>query len=108
MTMEVKGFGAAYSAANRPESDVPLRASGSVANVVTTGGSESVTYLTLDDAMETATFYCWSANKLWKLIGCTCIMKFAAVVNQRAFFTFTVRRESSQPIPQRQRSAHRR
>jgi hypothetical protein len=91
MTMEVKGFGAAYSAANRPESDVPLRASGRVANVVTTGGAESVTYLTLDDAMETATFYCWSANKLFKLIGCTCIMKFAAIVNQRAFFTFTVR-----------------
>jgi hypothetical protein len=90
MVMEVKGFGAAYSGANRPEADVPLRASGRSATVVTTPGSESVTYLTLDDAMETATFYCWTANKLWKLIGCTCRMKFAAVVNQRAFFTFTV------------------
>ncbi|MDP9202289.1 MAG: hypothetical protein M3P26_10230 [Gemmatimonadota bacterium] len=90
MTLEVKGYGAAYSGANRPEADVPLRAGGRSATVVTTGGSESVTYLTLDDAMETATFYCWTANKLFKLVGCTAKMKFAAVVNQRAFFTFTV------------------
>lgn len=90
MTLEVKGFGAVYSAANKPEADVPLRASGRAAASVLTGGLESWTYLTIDDAMETATFYCWTANKLFKLVGCTCRMKFAAVVNQRAFFTFTV------------------
>jgi hypothetical protein len=90
VVMEVKGFGAAYSAANRPEADVLLRAGGRSATVDATGGSEKVTYLTLDDAMETATVYCWTANKLFKLIGCTARMRFAAVVNQRAFFTFTV------------------
>jgi hypothetical protein len=91
MTLEVKGYGAAYSAANKPESDVPLRASGRAAASVLTGGSESWTYLTLDDAMETASAYCWTANKLFKLVGCVCTLKFAAVVNQRAFFTFNVR-----------------
>lgn len=90
MTLEVKGFGGVYSAANRPEADVPLRASGRSVAVDVTGGAEKFTYLTLDDAMETATFYCWSANKLYKLLGCVCKMKFAAVVNQRAFFTFSV------------------
>lgn len=90
ITLEVKGFGAAYSAVNRPEADVLLRVSGRSAAVVTTGGSESVTYLTLDDAMETATVYAWTANKLFKLLGCTARLKWAANVNQRGFFTFTV------------------
>lgn len=90
ITLEVKGFGAAYSNTNRPEADVLLRASGRSATVVTTAGSETVTYLTVDDGMETATVYCWTANKLFKLVGCTARLKFAAVVNQRAFFTFTV------------------
>jgi hypothetical protein len=90
ITMEVKGFGAAYSATNRPEADVLLRASGRSATVVTGAGVETVTYLTLDDAMETVTLYAWTANKLFKLIGCVARLRFAAVVNQRAFFTFTV------------------
>lgn len=90
IVLEVKGYGGVYSAANRPEADALLRASGRSVAVDVTGGAEKFTYLTIDDAMETATIYCWSANKLYKLIGCTAKLKFAAVVNQRAFFTFSV------------------
>jgi hypothetical protein len=90
VTLEIKGFGAVYTSTNRPESDVLLRITGRSATVDVTGGAEKVTYLTLDDAMETATVYAWSANKLYKLLGCVAKLKFAATVNQRGFFTFSV------------------
>ena len=90
LTMEAKGFGAVYTNTNRPDVDIPLRCTGRSATVAVGAGTESVTYLTLDDAMETATFYCWSANKLFKLVGCVAKMKFKAVVNQRCFFTFNI------------------
>jgi hypothetical protein len=73
-TMAVRGKGTAYSASNRPECDLLLRGSGLAATVVTTGGSESVTYQP-SDTHESQTIYSMdpipgSANGLSKqLVG---------------------------------------
>lgn len=91
VTVEVKGYGAAYSGAFLPDADVLWRASGLSKTVVTTGGSESVTYTTLDDSMETATAYCWTANKLWKIVGCVAAPKLSLRALQRGLLTYTVR-----------------
>ncbi len=90
VTLEVKGYGAAYSATNRPEGDAFLRASGMSATVVTTAGSESVTYTTLDTALETMTVYLYAGSKLFKLVGCTASPKLSAAANGRGLITFSV------------------
>lgn len=90
LTLEVKGFGAAYSAANRPEMDPLLRGCGMSAVVDATPGSEEVTYATLDDGFETFSLYLWSASKLYKLVGCVATFRFAFVVNNRVLATFSV------------------
>jgi hypothetical protein len=90
LKLEVKGFGAAYSAVNLPEIDALLRGSGLLHTVVVTGGSESVTYVTLDDQMETFTLYAWTANKLWKLVGCVAKPKLTGTALQRGIWDFNV------------------
>lgn len=90
LKLEVKGFGAAYSAVNLPEVDVLLRGAGLSQAVVTTGGSESVTYKTLDDQMETFTLYAWTANKLWRLVGCVAKPKLSGTALQRGIWDFSV------------------
>lgn len=99
LTLEVRGYGAAYAAGQLPEADVLLRISGMSKAVVTTSGSESVTYTTLDDGFETATLYLWSANKLFKLVGCVAKPKLSAKALQRGFMTFSVQgKMASDPI----------
>lgn len=99
ITLEVRGYGAAYSAVNRPEADVLLRISGMAPIVVTTVNAEKVTYTTLDDAFETATLYLWSANKLFKLVGCVAKPKLSAKALQRGLVTFSVQgKMASDPI----------
>lgn len=90
LTLEVKGFGAAYSAANRPEMDPLLRGSGLSAVVDATLGAEKVTYTTLDGGFETFSLYLWSASKVYKLVGCVATFRFAFTVNNRVFATFSV------------------
>lgn len=47
-SMFLRGRGVAYAAATRPESDLPLRGARHSSSVVTSGGSESVTYQPTD------------------------------------------------------------
>lgn len=101
LTLEVKGFGAAYSAANRPECDVFLRGCGKSAVVDATVGAEKVTYTTLDDGFETFTLYLWSASKLFKLVGCVATCRFAFTANNRVLVTFSVTgKMASDPVQQ--------
>lgn len=61
--------GAAYSGANLPELHALWLASGFSATVVTTGGSESVTYRPAASALPSATCYYYQDGLLHKLIG---------------------------------------
>lgn len=91
VTVEVAGSrsGSPYDAtvANSPEADVLLRISG-MARTVTNG--VSILYKTIDQGMETASAYCWTAGKLLKLVGCVATCRFAADAAKRGLLTFTV------------------
>lgn len=67
---ELKGAGVAYSASVRPEIDVLLRACGFGATVVTTGGSESVTYNPVSTGHESITIYHFEDGKRRIVTGC--------------------------------------
>jgi hypothetical protein len=90
ITLEVKGAGAAYSSSVAPEADALLRMSGCGRTVTTTGSAESILYTTLDSGNETGTLYCYSANKLFKLVGCVATLKLSADAVKRGLFTFSV------------------
>lgn len=95
LTVEIKGSGTAGTA---PEYDPLMRMSGHSVTVV---AGTSVTYTTLDDNMETGTLYCWSAGKLYKLVGCVATMKASAAAAKRGFKTFSVKgKMASDPIQQ--------
>jgi hypothetical protein len=51
------------------------------AKTVTAG--VSVRYSTLDTGMETASVYCWSLGKLFKLVGASATMKVSADAAKR-------------------------
>lgn len=90
VTVEVRGAGAAYAAAVRPEADVFLRMAGHSSTVDATGAAEKVTYYTLDEGMETGTVYCYTGRKLIKLIGCVATLKMSAEANKRGMLTFGI------------------
>lgn len=90
LTLEVRGAGAAYSPSVVPEADALLRMSGCGRTITTTSGSESVLYTTLDTGNETGTVYCYSANKLFKLVGCVATLKLSAEAAKRGMWTFSV------------------
>jgi hypothetical protein len=67
LRMEARGAGSTYAAgAATPEVDEFLRAAG----FLSTNTAATRVYTSLDDGFETMTLYCWSANKLFKLVGC--------------------------------------
>lgn len=87
LRMEARGSGADYTAgASKPETDAFHRAAGFAA----TNTAATWVYDSLDDGFETLTLYVWTANKLFKLVGCVVQQKISVVVNQRAFWDFTI------------------
>lgn len=70
ITVAVKGAGAAYAAATRPEMDVLLRIAGFEPTVDATVGAETITYVPIDEGHESATLYAYSAGSLFKVVGC--------------------------------------
>jgi hypothetical protein len=84
VTLEVKGGG---SGGATPEADVFIRGCGMSKTVV---GGTSVTYTTIDDAMETFTMYCYTGRKLIKMVGCVATMKLNGEAAKRGFMTFSV------------------
>jgi len=68
---EIKGAGSAYAANNLPEADPLFQACGFGQTLVTTGGSESVTYaFAATAAHPSATIYGYAAGMLIKAVGC--------------------------------------
>jgi hypothetical protein len=90
LQLELRGPGAAYSATVVPEADPLFRISGMGTTLVTTAGSETLTYSTLDTGAETATLWLYSHNKLFKLVGCVATCRYSADAGKRAFLNFTV------------------
>lgn len=93
LTLEVRGAGVAYDDAPSvivPEADPFWRMSGFSRTIDSTALAEHVRYTTLDSGMETGTLYLYSANKLFKLVGCVAAPKFNFEANKRGLLTFTV------------------
>lgn len=83
--MEAKGNNLGYNETGTQfaECDAFLRAAG-YDNV-------SGVYSSLDDALETMTLYCWTASKLFKLVGCVVTRaRLDMTMNRRAFWEFDV------------------
>lgn len=93
VVIEVGGSatGAPYDATTgRPEADVFLRICGMSRFVGSTGGAELIRYQTVDEGMETATVWAYTAGKLIKLVGCVATMRLSGTANQVGEFAFTV------------------
>lgn len=90
VTVELMGAGSAYSASVKPQEDALWRIAGCGVTTDFTPGAEFYRYATLDGAMETGTLYCYSANKLFKMVGCVAAPKGGADVYKRGLATFTV------------------
>lgn len=69
---ELKGSrtGGAYSAGNKIEASPLLRACESSETLVTTGGSESLTYAHVDTNHESCSIYAYAGGYLYKAVGC--------------------------------------
>ena len=88
---EMKGAGSAYSSSVRSEIDVLLRASALAATVVTTGGSESVTYKPASSSHESITIYYYQDGTLHEMNGCRGTVSFSFEAGNKcmANFSFT-------------------
>lgn len=92
ITLAAKGAGADYFVAtNRPEWDVPLRASGFVATPSGGAATGVVKYKPIDSgAFEYMTAYLQGPTKLYKIIDCIAMPKFSVEAAKKGVFTFTV------------------
>jgi hypothetical protein len=89
--VHLRGYGSAYSASNLPESDVLNRICGLSQTVVTTGGSESVTYELRSTGQESATLKWYADGMLHALLGCRGTVAFSAPAGDALMATYTVR-----------------
>lgn len=70
LVVPMKGPGSAYSAEGDLSFNPLLEACGMTANVVTTAGSETVTYTPSSTTFESATIYAYSGHTEYQLVGC--------------------------------------
>lgn len=84
--VELCGAGAAYSASVKPPVDALLRMSG----FSSTFATNKYTYTSLDTGMETASVYCYSGGRVFKLIGCVAAPKLDMEANKRGLMTFSI------------------
>lgn len=87
----VRGFGAAYSASNLPEADPLFQACGMSQTVVTTGGSETVTYAPLAATQKASSIYFYEDGVRHRMLGCRGDWTLAANAGQPGLFNFKVR-----------------
>lgn len=66
----VRGPGTAYSSTVKPKCSVPNRICGLQETIVTTGGSETITYTPRSTGLESATTYVYLDGLLYKMLGC--------------------------------------
>ncbi len=95
--VEIKGAGAAYSASVAPEVDVLLRACGMGVTLVTTVGSESITYEPVSTGHESITIYYYQDGMLYKLTGCRGNVSFDLSTGAYGKVSFTFVGHSSSP-----------
>lgn len=74
VTVAIKGTALAYAEVVRPEFDVLMRMAAHSAVVDETVSSESVTYEPIQSSFESASVYAYTANSLFKLVGCRAIL----------------------------------
>jgi hypothetical protein len=67
---ELKGKGSAYAASTDLEADPLFQACGLSVAVVTTGGSETVTYTPVETGIASCTIYAYAGGLLYILTGC--------------------------------------
>ena len=93
IVLEMRGAGAAYAEATRPEADALIRSSGYNSVVVTTGGSETVTYSQEDSGFESCTMYAYSGGAAgvpteFRIVGVRCNMVWPIVAGELNFLRF--------------------
>ena len=74
LNLELRGFDAAYSASDKPESDALIRGSGFSAAVDTTPSSEKWTYAQEDSGFESYTVWAYGAGNVYQINGCRSVM----------------------------------
>lgn len=87
---QARGYGSAYSASNLPEADALFQIAALSQTVVTTGGSESVTYDLLTTGQKSASIYFYLDGKLHKILACRCDLGWSAAAGGPMVFTFSV------------------
>lgn len=86
----LRGRGAAYSASVKPKVGTLLRACGFSETLVTTGGSESVTYKPRSSGWESASIYVYLDGLLYKMLGSRGNVNFTMRTGGIAFAEFTL------------------
>jgi len=95
--IEMKGPGSAYSASVLPEMDALLGACGLGRTVVTTAGSESVTYQPASTGHELVTIYYYQDGTLYQLTDARGDAEFKLEVGGRGIVSFKMTGHSSSP-----------
>ncbi len=88
LNLELRGFGAAYSATDVPEADPLIRGSGFSAAVDATPGTESWTYAQEDSGFESYTLWVYGAGNVYKIVGCRSVMVWPIVAGELNFLRF--------------------
>jgi len=89
LKVPLRGRGAAYSSAVKPKVSPLLRACGFTETLVTTGGSESVSYKPRSTGWESISLYCYLDGMLFKLLGSRGSVNFTMRTGGIAFAEFT-------------------
>lgn len=91
ITTVLKGFGAAYSASDKPECGVLLRACGLAETVDASPGTENVVYVQRSGSFESCTIYAYTATKLYNINGCMGSVRFVLTPGQHPRAVFSMR-----------------
>ncbi len=88
LNLELRGFGAAYSATDKPESDALIRGSGFSATVDVTASAEKWTYAQEDSGFESYTLWAYGADNVYKINGCRSVMVWPIVAGELNILRF--------------------
>lgn len=88
---ETRGAGSAYSASNVPEADDLLRGCGLTRSIVTTAGSESVSYTPGNSGHSSVTLACYAGNKLITVVGARGTVRWIINPGEITTMQFTMR-----------------
>jgi hypothetical protein len=98
--VELRGYGAAYSASNLPEVSPLLRSCGLSETVDATPGSENVVYQPVSSSFESCTIYYYDDGHLYKLLGCRGNPEFTMEAGKTGIAKFTMKALYAAPVDQ--------